>query len=171
MAGRPGLLPGLRNWAAEASRRAARCSGGSAMTATAPQPSPPASRPSGARRWRRLLAIVAGVFLTVSLALVGLACRASTHLMEDPPSHYPWRLADYPELARVTQPLTIHSSTGATLVGRFFRGRYGATIVLSHGYGGDQDEMLPVANTLHAAGFNVVTYNERGRQGSTGTGT
>ena len=50
-------------------------------------------------------------------------------------------------------------------------GRYHATIVLSHGYGGDQDEMLPVANTLHAAGFTVVTYNERGRGGSTGQGT
>jgi alpha-beta hydrolase superfamily lysophospholipase len=58
-----------------------------------------------------------------------------------------------------------------TLVGRIFPGRERATVVLSHGYGGDQDEMLPVASTLHAAGLTVVTYDERGRGGSGGSGT
>jgi fermentation-respiration switch protein FrsA (DUF1100 family) len=86
--------------------------------------------------------------------------------MNPPLVPYAWSLATYPALKATEEPLTIHSSTGVTLAGRFFRGTNGATIVLSHGYGGDQDEMLPVANGLHAAGFNVVTYNERGRSGA-----
>jgi pimeloyl-ACP methyl ester carboxylesterase len=109
--------------------------------------------------------------IAVCAILVGLAWRASSHLMNSPPSHYPWSIADYPALERLAQPLTVHSRTGVTLVGRFIPGRYRATIVLSHGYGGDQDEMLPVAAALHAAGFTVVTYNERGRDGSGGQGT
>jgi uncharacterized protein len=103
--------------------------------------------------------------------LLALAWRASNQLMYGPPAHYPWSLADYPGLASVAEPFTVNSSTGATLVGRFFPGRYRATIIVSHGYGGNQDEMLPVANSLHTAGFTVVTYNERGRAGSTGQGT
>jgi pimeloyl-ACP methyl ester carboxylesterase len=58
-----------------------------------------------------------------------------------------------------------------TLIGRFFPGRSEATIVLSHGFGGDQDELLPVASSLHTAGFSVVTYDERGRGGSGGATT
>lgn len=123
------------------------------------------------RGWLKLFVALATVVVAVCIVLAGLAWRSSTHLMDSPPSHYPYDLASYPALARVESPLTVHSTTGATLVGRFFRGRDEATVVLSHGYGGDQDEMLPVANMLHAAGFNVVTYNERGRDGSTGQGT
>jgi dipeptidyl aminopeptidase/acylaminoacyl peptidase len=87
------------------------------------------------------------------------------------PSKYAWNLADYPALAKSVEPFNVRSSTGVTLVGRFFRGRDDATIVLSHGYGGDEDEVLPVANALHRAGFTVVTYNERSRGGSGGEGT
>ncbi len=142
------------------------------MTASTSDESLPVGKRSGAsRRWLRLVAAFVGVVAALCAALAVLAWRASDHLMASPPSHYAWNLASYPGLARVVQPITVHSRTGATLVGRFFRGRYGATIVLSHGYGGDEDEMLPVANMLHNAGFNVVTYNERGRDGSTGQGT
>ena len=115
--------------------------------------------------------------MIVALLVIGVGgifaqgWRAASAQMYGPASHYPWTLADYPALARVESPFEVHSSTGVTLVGRFFRGRYGATIVLSHGYLGDQDELLPVANMLHAAGFTVVSYNERGRGGSGGAGT
>lgn len=123
-------------------------------------------------RWRRWVVLVcAGTVLALAAILVALAWRASDALMYSPPSHYAWSLAGYPGLTRVVEPLTVHSRTGVTLVGRFFPGRSDATIVLSHGYGGDQDEVLAVANTLHAAGFTVVTYNERGRDGSGGQGT
>ena len=73
---------------------------------------------------------------------------------------YSWRLADFPAL----QPAEIafRSANGALLHGRFFRGDNGATVLLSHGYGGTQDEMLPVADALGSAGFNVFTYDLRG---------
>jgi cephalosporin-C deacetylase-like acetyl esterase len=142
------------------------------MTARALQHSLPAERRSRTPRWRLRIFVLGVVALLGACAiLVGLAWRASNALMTAPPSHYAWSLADYPALATAAEPLTVHSRTGATLVGRFFRGRSGATVIVSHGYGGDQDEILPVANALHAAGFTVVTYNERGRDGSTGQGT
>lgn len=142
------------------------------MTARALTPSLPLWRRIRASRGRlRILATGLVLLLAVCAGLLVPAWRASTALMYSPPAHYAWTLADYPALARVSETLTVPSATGATLVGRFFPGRYRATIVLSHGYGGDQDEVLPVASMLHAAGFTVVTYNERGRGGSTGQGT
>jgi uncharacterized protein len=142
------------------------------MTArTLHQPLPAERHVRRPRRALRIAVIGGGIVLGLCLILVALAWRASNAAMEGPPAHYPWSLASYPALARVSEPITVHSRTGVTLVGRFFPGRYGATVVLSHGYGGDQDEMLPVANTLHAAGLSVVTYDERGRGGSGGQGT
>jgi len=55
--------------------------------------------------------------------------------------------------------------------GRFFAGSNGATIVLSHGYGGTQDELLPVVDFLARAGFSVLTYDLRGCGRSSGSGT
>jgi fermentation-respiration switch protein FrsA (DUF1100 family) len=118
-----------------------------------------------------MLVIGVGVILGLCVILVGLAWRASNELMSGPPAHYSWSLASYPALESVSEPFTVHSRTGVTLVARFFPGRSDATVILSHGYGGDQDEMLPVASTLHAAGLTVVTYDERGRGGSGGQGT
>lgn len=136
------------------------------------QPAPVQRRAGTSRRTRRrLIAIGAAVIVGLCLILIGLAWRASNELMSGPPAHYAWSLASYPALDSVAEPFTVHSRTGATLVGRFFPGRETATVILSHGYGGDQDEMLPVANTLHQAGLTVVTYNERGRGGSGGQGT
>jgi len=50
------------------------------------------------------------------------------------------------------EPITIQSKTGITMHGASSPGRT-ATIVLTHGYGGNQNEILPVANFLHDAGF------------------
>lgn len=141
------------------------------MTATAIHQPLPAERRARVVSLRRILLIAVAVILVICAGLFGLAWRASNRLMFAPPAHYPWSLADYPGLASVAEPFIVHSSTGVTLTGRFFPGRSRATIILSHGYGGDQNELLAVANTLHAAGFTVVSYNERGRDGSTGSGT
>jgi cephalosporin-C deacetylase-like acetyl esterase len=131
-----------------------------------------AEQDTRAPRWRRRI-LVTGIaaFLGVCAILFVQAWRHSNDLMNLPPAHYAWSLGDYPALSSHSEPFTVHSATGVTLVGRFFPGRSRDTIVLSHGYGGDQDEMLPVAGALHAAGFTVVTYNERGRDGSGGQGT
>jgi esterase/lipase len=137
-------------------------------------PLAPPPRARGRRRLLgggRLVAIVCAAVVCVCVAYVGLAWRSTNELMHGPPAYYAWSLQSYPALARVAEPLIVHSRTGVTLVGRFFPGRSDATIVMSHGYGADEDEMLPVANMLHAAGFTVVTYNERGRDGSGGAGT
>lgn len=123
------------------------------------------------RRLRRALMISAGILIGCLLILLALAWRASNSDMYFPKAHYPWSLADYPALARSSEPLTVHSQTGVRLTGRFFPGRSTSTVVLSGGYGGNQNEMLPVADSLHAAGFTVVTYDERGTGGSGGTGT
>jgi uncharacterized protein len=129
--------------------------------------------PSSARRIRlrvrrRYLAVIATLFFMICAGSFAAGWRDSDWAMYPPQATLPWSLANYPVLARASTPLKIHTSTGVTLVGRFIRGTRGATIILSHGCGGNQDELLPEANVLHAAGFNVVTYSERGRGGSTG---
>jgi uncharacterized protein len=86
--------------------------------------------------------------------------------MHPPAGELPWSLSDYPDL--MPAPVLVNSRTGVTLTARFFAGTNGATVILSHGYGGNQDEMLPVADALHAAGFNLFTYDLRGCGGSGG---
>jgi uncharacterized protein len=80
--------------------------------------------------------------------------------------HYEQSLASFPDLH--AEPLSFHSSTGINLVGRWFRGTNRSTIVLANGYGDTQDQMLSIADFLHRAGFNVLTYNMRSRAGSGG---
>ena len=107
------------------------------------------------------IAIPVVVVLAV-LAIAGLsalAWRASSRAIHPGPPQYAWTLADYPELK--AEDVRVETSTGASLSGRFFAGRERATVVLTHGYGGSQDEMLPVADTLHRRGFTVFTYNLR----------
>jgi uncharacterized protein len=106
------------------------------------------------------------VLVVVAAAVVGLAWRASGHAIHPASVAPAWSLADYPSLE--PDDVKVTSSTGALLAGRFFPGRSPATIVLSHGYGGNQDELLPTANALHEGGFSVFTYDLRGCGQSTG---
>jgi dipeptidyl aminopeptidase/acylaminoacyl peptidase len=100
------------------------------------------------------LAVLAGGVLFL------LGWKASSRALHPATASFPWSLTDFPSLK--ADEVSVRSRTGVTLAARFFRGRDRATIVLSHGYGGTQDEMLPVANTLHRHGFNVLTYDLRG---------
>ena len=106
------------------------------------------------------------IFLPVVLfvlalgALVGLGWDSSGKAIHPGTGAYSWSREDYPELT--AEDVTVESSTGAELAGRFFPGRTEATVILLHGYGGNQDEMLPVAGTLHEAGYSVFTYDQRG---------
>jgi len=115
------------------------------------------------------LLVLLVLVLLAAAGVVALAWRASGRAMSPPRGAAPWSLAEYPRL--VPEAVTVHSKTGIDLAGRFFAGRDGATVVLSHGYGGSQDELLPTADALHEAGFNVFTYDLRGSGQSGGSVT
>jgi dipeptidyl aminopeptidase/acylaminoacyl peptidase len=112
------------------------------------------------RSRKRLKLSVVILLVGGGLLLLVLGWRTSSRAIHPPAAAIPWSLADYPNLK--PDELKVSSSTGVTLAGRFFAGRERATIVLSHGYGGNQDELLPAANALHEAGFSVLTYDLRG---------
>lgn len=114
------------------------------------------------------LAVAALIVLAAVLGLLALAWRASSSAMRPPAGTYAWSLTDFPHLATRAREVEVHSRTGATLSGRLFPGRERATVVLTHGYGGNQDELLPVASALNEAGLTVFTYDSRGCGGSTG---
>ena len=99
------------------------------------------------------------VFLAAA-ALLGLGWSASERAIHPAGGAYPWKAADYPEL--VAEDVLVDGTSGEKLAGRFYRGRTKATVILLHGYGGSQEEMLPVASTLHEAGYSVFTYDQRG---------
>lgn len=106
------------------------------------------------------------ILVLVAAMLFGLGWNASDHAIHPGPPSYAWQLVDYPNLG--AEDLVVEGTSGARLTGRLFRGRTKATVVLVHGYGGNQDEMLPIAESLHDAGFTVFTYDQRGCGGSSG---
>jgi uncharacterized protein len=106
------------------------------------------------------LLIILVLVVLIGIGFLALAWRASQRAMSPPHSESSWSLAEYPHL--VPEEVTVKSKTGVDLAGRLYAGRTRATIVLSHGYGGNQDELLPAADTLHQAGFTVFTYDLRG---------
>jgi fermentation-respiration switch protein FrsA (DUF1100 family) len=79
---------------------------------------------------------------------------------------YKWSLATFPDLH--PEQIQVRAGDGITLNGRFFRGTRPSLVILASGYGDTQDQMLPIGEFLHQAGFNVLTYNSRARGGSGG---
>jgi len=104
--------------------------------------------------------------LVLASAVLGFGWNASSRTMQPGCGSYDWSRADYPKLS--AEDVVVESSTGARLSGRFSPGRMPTAVVLLHGYGGNQDEVLPLANQLHEAGFTVFTYDQRGCGASTG---
>lgn len=106
-----------------------------------------------------LLAVLipAGVIAAGAFAVVW---RASGQALRPPRIPAASSLEAYPNLR--AEEVLLEGRDGATLSGRFFRGRSSATVVLVHGYSANQDEMLPVAAALHSAGFGIFTYDARG---------
>ena len=113
-----------------------------------------------------MIAVPIVVVVLVLAAIFGLGWDASGKAIHPGAGDYAWELAEYPRL--VAEDVALESRTGASLSGRFFEGRTQAAIVLVHGYGGNQDEMLPIADELHEAGFSVFTYDQRGCGRSSG---
>ncbi len=106
------------------------------------------------------------LLLLVAAAIGAFAWKASGDAVHPGAGAYEWELADYGNLA--PEDVQVKSRTGAVLAGRFFPGRSRATVVLVHGYGGSQDELLPVASALHDGGFSVFSFDLRGSGRSTG---
>ena len=109
-----------------------------------------------------LLGLISGV--TAATGIIGWI--GSERAIHPRATHYLRSLADFPDL----QPLEIafKSRTNVTIAGSFFRGSRTATILLSHGYGDNRQQMLPYAEFLHKAGFSVLTYDMRNRGHSEG---
>ena len=119
----------------------------------------PPTGPSGLRRGLRI-----GAGAVTAIGAAGLATVAwfgSERALNPLPIHYDWSLDDYRHLD--WEPMVVTGAGDVTLHGRFFPGAGGATVVLNHGYGDSQDQMLPWAAFLQAAGFNAVTYDMRAR--------
>ncbi|HVX29853.1 MAG TPA: alpha/beta hydrolase [Nitrolancea sp.] len=104
--------------------------------------------------------------LPVAVVLVGVGWYASGRAIHPKQNAYDWTLRDYPALKSTI--VRFKTCDGFTLAGRFFPGASRSTIILSHGYGDNQDQMLPWADFLHAAGFSIFTYDMRSRGGSGG---
>jgi len=115
---------------------------------------------------RYLKRIIVVVVIAGAAVLGGVGWVGSERALH-PQSHgYKWTLVDYPALQG--QRVSFRSKDGTTLAGMFFRGGTARTIVLSHGYGDNQMQMLPYADFLHQAGFTVFTYDMRNRGQSGG---
>src|SRR3989440_267131 len=141
---------------------------GTKQDSAAPQARTLAKTGGGARpsRLGRIVAWLCALVLVLAVAVLGtVGWIGSERAIHPHAATYTWRLADYPNLR--PQNVTFSSRTGITIAARFFPGRSHATIILSHGYGDNQNQMLPWANFLNRAGYSVLTYDmrDRGRSG------
>jgi len=124
----------------------------------------PRTRGTVLRRVAVVVLSLVPVAAVVAVGVVGwIGSERASHM---PPKVYRWQLTDYPNLR--PEAVTVQSRAGITLAGRFFPGQSRTTIILSHGYGDDQNQMLPWADFLNRAGYSVFTYDMRNRGASGG---
>ena len=127
---------------------------------------PPHSPAPGIGRKRQVRTVLPVLAVLFPLLFGVTGWIGSERAIHPPAKHYAWRLADYPDLR--PQTIATESRTHVTIAGSFFPGSRRATIVVSHGYGDNQEQMLPYAEFLHQAGFTVFTYDMRNRGRSGG---
>jgi len=119
-------------------------------------------------RWRLnrvLLASVAAVALLL-VGVLGIGWIASERAIHPASCQYEKGLADFPNLH--PYQVSFASRTRTRIASWFFPGERRATILLSHGYGDNQIQMLPYADFLVRQGFSVLTYDMRNRGRSGG---
>ncbi len=107
-----------------------------------------------------------GILLLAFIVLGAVGWVGSERALHPGYHSYDWSLATFPDLHPET--IRFRGASNVLLTGRFFRGSNRSTIILASGYGDTQDQMLSIAEFLHQAGFNIVTYNPRARTGSGG---
>ena len=106
-------------------------------------------------------------FLPALIVLLGgIGWIGSERAIHPAARHYATTLADYPDLHPTD--IRFQSRTRVAIAATFFPGARRAVIVLSHGYGDNQAQMLPYAEFLHGAGYSVFAYDMRNRGGSGG---
>src|SRR5690348_7352223 len=115
---------------------------------------------------KALVRVLVPIVVVSVVALGGVGWIGSERALHPHYYHYKWSVSSFSDLT--PENITIHSSTGISLTGRFFPGARKSLIVLASGYGDTQDQMLPYAEFLHRAGFTTLTYNMRARATSGG---
>lgn len=120
-------------------------------------------------RRRALLACVAGVVATATLAAAAIAlrtARAELHSLE--PTHY---AVPRPTEAWFAGATDVHLTTdsGVAMSGWRLPSSNGAAVVLVHGSFADRRQLLPQARLLASAGFGVLLFDLPGNGESGGT--
>lgn len=117
--------------------------------------------------FRKVLVRAVAPIAALSIAILGgVGWVGSERALHPHYYHYNWTVESFPDLH--PEAITVHTTTGVALKGRFFPGARRALIILASGYGDTQDQMLPYAEFLHRAGFSCLTYNMRARATSGG---
>ena len=118
-------------------------------------------------RFKSVARITAIGFVPALMALLGgIGWIGSERAIHPAARRYATTLADYPDLD--SREIGFQSRTRVRIAATFFPGVRHAVIVLSHGYGDNQAQMLPYAEFLHRAGYSVFTYDMRNRGRSGG---
>ncbi len=102
------------------------------------------------------LAISLGISAVAVLVVGWIGCERGIHPEPDPEEY---GLSQFDLL----RPEDIHfqSRDGLRLAGWFLPGTNGATVILTHGRGGNRTWMLPHADYLHRNGFSVLLFDFR----------
>ncbi len=118
-------------------------------------------------RLRRIALSLLGVLLVIALAVLGgVGWLGSERMIHQPQKTFARQVSDYPNLRG--EDVAVPSGTGIQIAGTFFPGRSRATIIISHGYGNNRNEVLPWADFLNRAGYTTFIYDMRSRGASGG---
>jgi dipeptidyl aminopeptidase/acylaminoacyl peptidase len=115
---------------------------------------------------RIILRLVIGLLFIAVAALATIGWIGSERALHPDYRRYDWSLTTYPDLH--PEHIQIRSADNILLDGRFFHGDRPSLVILASGYGDTQDQMLPMTEFLHSAGFGVLTFNSRARAPSGG---
>jgi dipeptidyl aminopeptidase/acylaminoacyl peptidase len=113
-----------------------------------------------------LLRSVIGLLLLSLVCLAAIGWVGSERALHPDYRHYDWSLATYPDLH--PEHIQVQTADNIVLDGRLFSGARPSLVILASGYGDSQDQMLPITEFLHDAGFSVLTFNSRARTPSGG---
>lgn len=112
---------------------------------------------------------IAGAVLGLAvLGVLGLFVRAVW--LSERTFHNPRVQPVRSEALREARDVTLRTSDGLALQGWYLPSRNGAAVVLVHGLGQARDGLAFEAATLHAAGYGVLLFDQRGHGSSEGTG-